>query len=160
MAAMSSKMLTKRQLQIKVKSLRKKGKTIVTTNGVFDLLHAGHAYLFTFAHRYGDILIVGINSDLSVKKIKGSNRPIIGERFRAMLLTALAEISYVYIFNEPNPIEFLKIVRPDVHVNSSEYGKNCIESSTVRKFGGKLILAKRKNRFPSTSKIIYKIKSL
>lgn len=156
---MNKKLLTKKQLKIKVNSFKKQGKKIITTNGVFDLLHAGHAYLFDFAHKYGDILIVGLNSDLSVKKYKGLNRPIIPERFRAILLAALTEVDYIYIFNEIYPIEFLKIVQPDIHINSSEYGKNCIESLTVKRFGGKLILAPHKKFFPSTSKIISKIRS-
>lgn len=94
-----------------------------------------------------------------MKKNKGLNRPIIPERFRAILLAALTEVDYIYIFNEINPIEFLKIVQPDIHINSSEYGKNCIESLTVKRFGGKLILAPHKKFFPSTSKIISKIRS-
>jgi rfaE bifunctional protein nucleotidyltransferase chain/domain len=88
------------------------------------------------ARQLGDVLIVGLNSDESVKSYKGPSRPVVPERGRAEMLLALRMVDYVHIFEESNPIAFLKEVNPDVHVNSSEYGEDCIESATVRRGGG------------------------
>jgi D-beta-D-heptose 7-phosphate kinase/D-beta-D-heptose 1-phosphate adenosyltransferase len=117
-------------------TLRAKGKRIVTTNGSFDILHNGHLHMLNEARQLGDVLIVGLNSDASVKSYKGASRPIVPERARAEMLLALRMVDYVHIFDEPNPIAFLKEVNPDVHVNSSEYGEDCVESATVRRGGG------------------------
>jgi D-beta-D-heptose 7-phosphate kinase / D-beta-D-heptose 1-phosphate adenosyltransferase len=134
-------------------TLRAKGKRIVTTNGSFDLLHNGHLYLLNEARQRGDVLIVGLNSDTSVRSYKGPNRPIVTERRRAEMLLALRMVDYVHIFDEPNPIAFLKELNPDVHVNSAEYGEECIESATVKRGGGTVHLV---NRIPgiSTSRLI------
>jgi D-beta-D-heptose 7-phosphate kinase/D-beta-D-heptose 1-phosphate adenosyltransferase len=139
-------------------TLRAKGKRIVTTNGSFDLLHNGHLYLLNEARQKGDVLIVGLNSDKSVKSYKGPNRPIVPERRRAEMLLALRMVDYVHIFDEPHPIAFLKELNPDVHVNSSEYGEDCIESATVRRGGGTIHLV---GRIPglSTSQLIDDLQS-
>src|SRR5205823_11591 len=117
-------------------TLRAKGKRIVTVNGSFDILHNGHLYILNEARQRGDVLIVGLNSDRSVRSYKGSDRPIVTERRRAEMLLALRMVDYVHIFDESDPIAFLAEVNPDVHVNGSEYGKQCIESETVRRGGG------------------------
>src|SRR4029077_1834017 len=117
-------------------TLRAKGKRIVTTNGSFDILHNGHLYLLNEARQRGDVLIVGLNSDSSVRSYKGPDRPIIPERRRAEMLLAVRVCDYVQIFEETDPIAFLAEVRPDVHVNGSEYGAECIESEAVRRGGG------------------------
>ena len=134
-------------------TLRAKGKRIVTTNGSFDLLHNGHLHLLNEARQRGDVLIVGLNSDASVKAYKGPNRPIVPERRRAEMLLALRMVDYVHIFDEPDPIAFLKELNPDVHVNGAEYGEDCIESATVRRGGGTVHIV---NRIPgiSTSRLI------
>jgi D-beta-D-heptose 7-phosphate kinase/D-beta-D-heptose 1-phosphate adenosyltransferase len=134
-------------------TLRAKGKRIVTTNGSFDLLHNGHLYLLNEARQRGDVLIVGLNSDASVKSYKGPSRPIVTERRRAEMLLALRMVDYVHIFDEPDPVAFLKELNPDVHVNSAEYGEDCVESATVRRGGGTIHLV---NRIPgiSTSRLI------
>ena len=134
-------------------TLRAKGKRIVTTNGSFDLLHNGHLYLLNEARQRGDVLIVGLNSDTSVRSYKGPNRPIVTERRRAEMLLALRMVDYVHIFDEPDPIAFLKELSPDVHVNSVEYGEECIESATVKRGGGTVHIV---NRIPgiSTSRLI------
>ena len=108
-------------------TLRAKGKRLVTVNGSFDLLHAGHLYILEQARRQGDVLIVGLNSDASVRAHKGPTRPIVSERQRAQMLLALRMVDYVHIFDEPDPIAFLSEINPDVHVNGAEYGENCIE---------------------------------
>ncbi len=124
-------------------TLRAKGKRIVTINGSFDILHNGHLYILNEARKRGDVLIVAVNSDASVKSYKGPNRPIVPERRRAEMLLALRMVDYVHIFDEPDPIAFLNEVRPDVHVNGSEYGENCIESETVRRGGGTIHIVSR-----------------
>jgi len=134
-------------------NLRAKGKRIVTINGSFDILHNGHLHILNEARSQGDVLIVGLNSDASVKGYKGANRPIVTERRRAEMLLALRMVDYVHVFDEPDPIAFLKEVRPDVHVNGSEYGEDCIESETVKGGGGQIHIV---NRIPglSTSRLI------
>src|SRR3989338_4003862 len=117
---------------------RESGKTIVTLNGTFDILHQGHEKIIREAKKQGDILIVAVNSDSSVKGNKGPTRPLNGEVERARILAAFPEVDYVTIFSEKTPIELLEEIRPDVHVNGSEYGEECIEAPTVRKYGGRI----------------------
>jgi D-beta-D-heptose 7-phosphate kinase/D-beta-D-heptose 1-phosphate adenosyltransferase len=124
-------------------NLRAKGKRIVTINGSFDVLHSGHLHILNEARLRGDVLFVGVNSDASVRGYKGANRPVIGERQRAEMLLALRMVDFVHIFDEPDPIAFLKEVRPDVHVNGSEYGTECIESATVKEGGGRVQIVER-----------------
>src|SRR6185295_17873447 len=96
---------------------RTKGKRIVTINGSFDVLHAGHLKILTEAREQGDVLVVGLNSDVSVRGLKGAARPIVPEQQRADLLLGLRCVDYVHIFDEATPIAFLEQVKPDVHVN-------------------------------------------
>jgi D-beta-D-heptose 7-phosphate kinase / D-beta-D-heptose 1-phosphate adenosyltransferase len=134
-------------------SLRSRGKRIVTLNGSFDVLHAGHLHILKEAKRLGDVLIVGLNSDASVRANKGPARPLIGQADRARMLLALRDVDYVHIFDEPVPMSFLEVVRPDIHVNGSEYGVDCIEAPIVRAHGGRVQIV---DRLPglSTSTII------
>jgi D-beta-D-heptose 7-phosphate kinase/D-beta-D-heptose 1-phosphate adenosyltransferase len=139
-------------------SLRAKGKRIVTINGSFDVLHSGHLHILNEARLRGDVLFVAVNSDRSVKSYKGPGRPVIGERARAEMLLALRMVDYVHIFDEADPIAFLEEVRPDVHVNGSEYGEDCIESETVKRGGGRVHIV---DRIPglSTSGLIHTLTS-
>jgi rfaE bifunctional protein nucleotidyltransferase chain/domain len=138
---------------------RNLGKTIVTTNGTFDILHRGHISILETAKSQGDILIVGLNGDKSVKAYKGPDRPINPEYERAEILIALEPVDYVYIFQEPECIHFVELVKPDVHVNDSSYGQNCIERPVVEAGGGRLFLLD-KIKTLSTTDIIEKIKNL
>ena len=124
-------------------TLRAKGKRIVTINGSFDLLHGGHLHILSEAKRQGDVLIVGLNSDVSVRGYKGPSRPIVPEQQRAEMLLALRMVDYVHVFDEPDPIAFLSEIKPDVHVNGSEYGENCIESESVRRAGGEIYIVEK-----------------
>jgi D-beta-D-heptose 7-phosphate kinase/D-beta-D-heptose 1-phosphate adenosyltransferase len=124
-------------------ALRARGKQIVTINGSFDLLHAGHLHILREARRQGDVLIVGLNSDSSVRANKGARRPIVSEAARAEMLLALRVVDYVHIFNESVPMAFITEVRPDVHVNGAEYGTECIEAAVVRDVGARLHLVPR-----------------
>jgi rfaE bifunctional protein nucleotidyltransferase chain/domain len=128
---------------------------IVTTNGAFDILHAGHIESLALAKSYGDLLIVGLNSDASVRKYKSVNRPIIPEADRAKMLSALYFVDYVVMFDETDPREFLKRINPTYHVKSRK-GYLGIEGDVVREGGGKVVLV---DDIPglSTSDIVKKI---
>jgi D-glycero-beta-D-manno-heptose 1-phosphate adenylyltransferase len=89
------------------------------------------------------VLVVGLNSDVSVRSYKGPGRPIVPDSQRAEMLLALRMVDYVHIFDEPDPIAFLSEIKPDVHVNGSEYGKDCIESDVVRRGGGQIYIVER-----------------
>lgn len=131
--------------------LKKAGKTIVSTNGCFDLVHAGHLKLLREAKRAGDALIVGLNSDSSVKKLKGRDRPVFSEKERARLLLSLEYVDYVVIFRERDCINFVRKVKSDVHVKDAEYGPHPIEEDVVRKNGGKLLFIDKVEGLSSTN---------
>ena len=119
-------------------SLRSKGKKLVTTNGCFDILHAGHVQYLADAKRLGDILVVGVNSDSSVGKLKGSNRPIQNETDRVVLIGSLRTVDAAFIFFEDDPRAFLEILRPDIHVKGGDYSRNIPERETVERHGGRI----------------------
>lgn len=122
-----------------VKELKKQDKTVVTTNGCFDILHVGHLNYLLQASRCGDILIIGINTDNSVRKIKGHSRPINNERDRAQLIAGIECVDYVFLFDEDTPVEFIKQIKPNVHVKGDDYTvKNLPEAETVFKLGAEL----------------------
>jgi D-beta-D-heptose 7-phosphate kinase/D-beta-D-heptose 1-phosphate adenosyltransferase len=139
-------------------TLRAKGKRLVTVNGSFDVLHAGHLHILDEARSQGDVLIVGLNSDASVRGYKGPSRPIIPERSRAEMLLALRMVDYVHIFDEADPLAFLRELKPDVHVNGAEYGENCIERDVVVRNGGRLHLVNRIANL-STSAIVKQLET-
>ncbi len=141
------------ELKTLVENLKKEGKTIVFTNGCFDILHAGHVDYLEKAKSFGDILIVGINSDSSIKRIKGEKRPINKQEHRVKVLSALNCVDYVVVFDEDTPIELIKIVQPDVLVKGADWK---LEDIVGREY------AKRVERVEfsydiSTTKIIGKI---
>ena len=138
-----SRIIKRAELAPLAATLRSQGKRIVTLNGAFDILHSGHLYMLSEARQQGDVLIVGLNSDASVRGYKGPGRPIVPEKNRAAMLLALRAVDFVHVFDEADPIAFLEEVRPDVHVNGAEYGENCIEGDTVRRAGGVIHLVPR-----------------
>jgi D-beta-D-heptose 7-phosphate kinase/D-beta-D-heptose 1-phosphate adenosyltransferase len=146
--------ISKQTLRWKLKS-----KSIVFTNGVFDLLHEGHIASLTQAASLGDILIVGINSDDSVKKLKGPSRPINNEYTRALLLSQMLIVDAVVIFNEDTPLELIKSIMPDTLVKGGDYTIDQIAGAKeVIANGGKVVLADMIDGV-STSNIIEKMKS-
>lgn len=151
------KIIKPNELEKKVEEIRQEGLKIVTLNGSFDLLHAGHLQIIYEASLQGDVLIVALNSDSSIKKYKSPSRPIIPLEYRLEMMAALEFVSYVTWFDETDPRQILTVIKPDIHVNGLEYGENCIESEIVKKYHGKIYLV---NRIPSlsTSNIIEKIK--
>ena len=141
-----------------VQRAKKAGKIIVTTNGCFDILHVGHVQYLTEAKALGDILIIGMNSDASVRRNKGPLRPIVPERERAQLLAALEAVDAVFIFDDKTPMPWLSKIKPHVHVKGGDYANidKMIERETVEKGGGRVALARlAKNK--STTKVIAKI---
>ena len=120
---------------------REKAKTVVWTNGCFDLLHVGHIRSFRDANALGDILIVGINSDASVRAIKGDSRPIINQADRAEVIAALEMVDYVTIFDESTPVAALSRLRPDIHCKGAEYADGARpvpERDIVLGYGGQI----------------------
>ncbi|GMO66743.1 MAG: hypothetical protein Nk1A_4420 [Endomicrobiia bacterium] len=116
-----SRILSRKELHVKIKKFQKDGKKVVFTNGCFDLLHLGHISLFKKAKSLGDILTVAINSDNSLNHIKGSKRPLVGEKDRAELILSLRFVDYVVIFDEETPREILSELRPDILVKGGDY---------------------------------------
>ncbi len=139
-----------------VQKLKQKGKIIVTTNGSFDLLHIGHVTMLQEAKSLGDVLIVGMNSDASVKRYKGKYRPICPQEHRAEMLAALECTDYITIFDELTPIDLLKVIQPHIHVNSPEHGYDCVECEVVEQHGGRIHLAHLVEGM-STSQLIERI---
>jgi rfaE bifunctional protein nucleotidyltransferase chain/domain len=122
-----------------IRKLRKNNKKIVFTNGCFDILHAGHVTYLSKAKSLGDILVIGLNSDSSVKKIKGKSRPIVSQKNRALLLAGLEAVDFVVIFNELTPARLIKAVRPDVLVKGGDWKKEKIVGADfVESYGGKV----------------------
>ncbi len=155
----TAKIKTLEEIKVIADKLKKQNKKIVTTNGSFDLLHPGHIHSLNFAKSLGDILIVGLNSDASIKKYKSPSRPIIDEQGRAIMLANLACVDYVVVIDKPEiAVPLVRSVRPDVHVKGEEYKENLIEKNDVKKAGGKIVYAPLLPGF-STTKIIRKILS-
>ena len=119
--------------------LKKEGKTIVTTNGCFDILHVGHVRYLEKAKSFGDVLIVALNSDKSVKSIKGNDRPINNEEDRAVVLSALKSVDYVVLFDEDSPINLLLQIKPDVHTKGADYTVETLpEAKGIMESGGRI----------------------
>jgi cytidyltransferase-related domain len=139
-------------------SLREQNKKIVFTNGCFDILHRGHIEYLTKAKEFGDVLIVGLNSDPSVQRLKGKDRPINPEADRARILDALKPVDYVVIFEEDTPLRLIQMVKPDVLVKGGDYKvEEIVGSEYVMSYGGKVeIIPFVEGK--STTKIIQKIK--
>lgn len=130
---------------------------IVLANGGFDLIHAGHVRYLRDAKKKGDVLIVALNSDASLRGLKGRGRPILPQRERAEILSAFEDVDYVVIFNQPDVGRILQTLRPDVHVKGSDYTKNTVpERDVVRSYGGKVAIAGGP-KIRSTSTIIPRI---
>ena len=121
------------------RELRSQGRRVVFTNGVFDLLHAGHVDCLERARALGDVLIVGLNSDASARLIKGPGRPLVPQGDRARVLAALACVDYVVLFDEPTAEELVRALRPDVYVKGGDYGgREPPEARLVAEYGGRV----------------------
>ncbi len=139
------------------KSLKQKNKKLVFTNGCFDILHAGHVDYLVKAKECGDVLVVGLNTDKSVRMVKGTDRPIINEDERAFLLANLKAVDYVILFDDPTPEEMIRKILPDVLVKGEDWSiENIVGRDIVEKSGGEVKSIKFVN-LQSTSKIIKKV---
>lgn len=137
--------------------LRRSGKSIALTNGSFDLVHSGHVNYLNEAKKTADCLIVGINSDKSVKQYKSDKRPIVQEQQRALLIDNLKAVDYVVIFEETTADKLIEKVKPDFYVKGGDYTEETLpETATVKKFGGKIKFIKM-TQGCSTTNIINKI---
>lgn len=143
-----------------VSRLKKQKKKIVFTNGCFDLLHAGHITLLRKAKSLGDFLIVGLNSDQSVRKLKGRGRPVVLQNDRARVLSALRDVDCVVVFSEPTPLNLIRSLTPDVLVKGADYKNSTIVGADwVRSNRGKVVrIPLVKGR--SSSSIFQKLKAL
>ena len=127
-------------LKNEIKALQQQGKKIVFTNGCFDILHAGHVDIFQQARNLGDALVVAVNSDISIKKIKGEKRPVVPQAQRMQVLAALEAIDYVVIFEEEDPLKIIKEIQPDILVKGGDWPvETIVGREIVEKKGGKIL---------------------
>jgi len=153
------KVLTLEALLVRASAWRSAGQSIVFTNGCFDLLHLGHITLLEDARREGDRLVVAINSDASVRGLKGPTRPIVGERERARILAALAAVDAVVVFGEPTPLRLIEALRPEVIVKGGDYREETVVGAKeVRSWGGRVKIVPTVAGF-STTKLIERANS-
>lgn len=141
-------------LTTRVRYLRRQGKKVVFANGCFDLLHPGHVTLLERAKLLGDVLIVAINSDRGVRKLKGPNRPILDASDRATMLAALESVDYVTVFNEPTPYRFIAALEPDVLIKGADWSAGeIVGSDVVKRRGGKVVRVPLVSGFSTTTMI-------
>lgn len=147
-------------LETQLKIWRAENKKIVFTNGVFDILHKGHVVLLAKSAGYADILIIGLNSDSSVKRLKGENRPVNDQETRALLLASFAVTDAVIIFEENDPLNLINLINPDVLVKGGDYSRDTIIGApNVIHNGGQVIIIDLEEGFSTTSTIA-KIKDI
>jgi len=153
----SERIFNAEEIGQEVRRMRLKSKTIAFTNGVFDILHEGHIALLSKAASFADVLIVGINSDISVKNLKGDSRPINNQNSRAIIMASLIMVDAVIIFDEATPIELIKIIQPDVLIKGGDYTiETIVGAKEVMSAGGKVEVVPLEEGF-STTGIINKI---
>jgi rfaE bifunctional protein nucleotidyltransferase chain/domain len=153
----TSPILDRDALAARVTAEKAKGARIVLANGCFDVLHAGHVRYLQGARALGDLLVVGINSDAQVARLKGEGRPLLPERDRAELVASIEAVDLVTIFDEPTVTELLLALRPDIHAKGTDYTVETVpERNVVRSYGGQVrIVGDPKNH--STSEILKKV---
>ncbi len=153
-----SKILTADELSKVIHKQKKSGKKVVFTNGCFDLFHHGHLSILEKSKKLGDILVVAINSDNSVKKLKGKQRPIVNEKNRSALLSSLEFVNYVVVFEENTPLKLIKKIKPDVITKGKDYSKDSVVGGKyIESYGGSVELIPLEKGF-STTGIVKKIK--
>ena len=153
-----SKIIDAHALAGKLDDFRKAGKFVVFTNGCFDLLHVGHVRYLTAARKEGDLLVVGLNSDESVKLIKGHRRPIMEQDQRAELLANLAVVDYVTLFDEPDPLDLIQLLKPKILVKGADWSADEIIGADFVKAAGGRVVRVPLVKGTSSSKIIERIK--
>lgn len=147
------------ELEAIASEARRAGKTVVFTNGCFDLLHRGHVHILREAKAKGDILIVGINGDRSVRGIKGPKRPIVAESDRIELIAAMEMVDYVVLFDEPDPCKLIEAIKPDVLAKGGDWGPDgVVGADIVEREGGRVAVIPYLKGF-STTEIIERIRN-
>lgn len=137
---MNRKIIPKQKLKRIISALKKQNKKIVFTNGCFDILHAGHVRYLYKAKKMGDVLIIAVNSDKSVKKIKGDKRPVVGQKDRQEVLAGLGCVDYVVLFNEDTPKKIIEYLKPDILIKGGDYKvRDIVGYDTLKKCGGKVV---------------------
>lgn len=149
--------LSKEELLEDLEAFRHMNRKIVTTNGVYDIIHVGHTRYLEGARTCGDILIVLLNSDESVRNLKGAGRPIVPEMERAEVLDSLGTVDYVVLFDEDTPNKLLSAIRPDVHVKGGNYAVNELPEATLVESLGGTVLTLNYVAGKSTTKLIQEI---
>ncbi|HET8573813.1 MAG TPA: D-glycero-beta-D-manno-heptose 1-phosphate adenylyltransferase [Edaphocola sp.] len=151
--------MTLKALQQAAKAWRLKGDTLVFTNGCFDILHPGHLKILLAAAQEGNKLIVGLNSDLSVKRLKGDDRPVLHEQDRAMMLAAQIFVDAVVIFEEDTPLHLITALMPDVILKGGDYQEHeIVGADVIKNHGGRLVIVPLKDGY-STTRLVEKIKN-
>lgn len=159
-ALTNNKILTFNGVQHQVKRWRLLDKKVAFTNGCFDILHEGHLEILSQAAALADILVVGVNTDASVKKLKGENRPVNKEKFRALMLASLTMIDAVVLFDEETPIELIRIIEPDTLIKGGDYAiEQIVGAEDVIKNGGEVKIIPLVKGY-STTALIQKIQEL
>ena len=154
---LKDKIKSQRQLKKILVALKARGQRIVFTNGCFDLLHYGHVQYLEKAKKTGDCLVVALNSDVSARRIKGRNRPIINQKDRMRVVAALASVDFVTLFNQDTPLKIIRELRPDILVKGADWHKSkIVGSEEIRAYGGK-VYAIKLARGRSTTNLIRKI---
>jgi D-beta-D-heptose 7-phosphate kinase/D-beta-D-heptose 1-phosphate adenosyltransferase len=135
------KILSRKDLAKQVEALKKEGKRIIFTNGCFDILHIGHVKYLEQAKALGDILILALNSDASVRSIKGSSRPIVLQEERAYILASLEVVDYVIIFDEDTPLALIEDIEPDILVKGGDWDQETVVGgASVKQRGGRVVI--------------------
>ena len=154
---MDEKIIKREALKEKVQALKRAGKSIVFTNGCFDFLHVGHVRYLKAAKAEGDVLVVGLNSDGSVRQIKGPRRPVVPEHERAEILASLACVDFVTLFEEPDPAMLIRFLMPDVLVKGADWATDAIVGRAIVESAGGRVVRIPLTEGVSTSGFIEKI---
>jgi rfaE bifunctional protein nucleotidyltransferase chain/domain len=154
------KIMTRDALLRRVVEHRARGETVVLANGCFDLLHVGHTRYLEGARREGDVLVVAVNSDASMRPLKGDGRPILPADARAELVAAVAAVSYVTVFDEPDVVALMTALRPDVHAKGTDYTAETVpERETARRLGIRIAIVGDPKRH-STAGLLERLRGL
>lgn len=149
---MNAPILTEHELLDAVANERSSGHTIAFANGCFDVLHVGHVRYLQDAAQQADLLVVGVNGDESVRVLKGEGRPVMDERERAELISAIRGVAYVTIFHENSPARLLGVLKPDVHCKGTDYTAESVpEAEVVRSYGGRVAIVGDQKQHSTTT---------
>lgn len=157
---MSEKVVSLENLKALIEPLRRNGKKIVFTNGCFDLLHVGHVRSLEAARALGDLLVVGLNTDNSVARLKGPDRPIVEESHRSEVLAALACVDYIVVFSEDDPLKLITAVKPDVLVKSADWDPKMIIGRDIVEARGGIVTSTPEVGGISSTILIQRIQNL